>query len=57
MAIVLLYFARIIAKIFLGAGILFLLATAVQWIAVHGAPYMVIGAAVWVVFLLLRRRA
>ncbi len=56
MAVVLLYLARIIAKIFLGAGILFLLATAVEWIAVHSAPYLVIGAAVWAVFLLMRRR-
>ncbi len=56
MAVLLIYFARIIAKIFIAAGVLFLLATAVEWIAVHGAPYMVLGAAVWAVFLLLRKR-
>ncbi|CAO5166660.1 conserved hypothetical protein [Frankia sp. AiPs1] len=55
MAILLIYFARIIGKIFLGAAILFVLATAVEWIAVHGAPYFVLGAAVWMVLVLLRR--
>ncbi len=52
----LLYCARMIAKVFLAVGVLFLLAIAVEWIALQGAPYLVIGAAVSTVLLLLRRQ-